>query len=182
MTRQIEVAVEINAPAAGVFAWLQPERLSSWWNPAAGLTVIPIAKSPLQLGSRLRLNADGVDVEVEVTEFSPPALLSWRAANGDGVTFLVFPVDFTSGVQVIEHYTPRGLGGALRERLGGKAQQRARLAAALERLRTLAEEEARSIEREQLAKYEARRAAKGVTRSPVQLVPPPNEVQPPPGP
>ena len=128
------------------------------------------------------MKSDGREVEVEITEFSPPALLSWRAPNGDSVTFLIFPVDFTSGVQVIEHYTPRGFGAALGERLGGHTKQRARLAAALERLRTLAEEEARTIEREQMAKYEARRAAKAVARSPVQLVPPPGEVQPPSGP
>jgi uncharacterized protein YndB with AHSA1/START domain len=177
MSHQVEVAAEINAPAPAIFAWLQPDRLNRWWDAGEGETITLADGDTLRRGSHLRLSRRGRMVELEITECSPPALLAWREPNGDGITFLVFPVDLSAGMQVIQRYTLASLWERLRERFGGRERRRARLAAALERLRVLAEEEARSAAKAQMAKYEARRAAKAAARAPIQWVAPPADGQ-----
>jgi uncharacterized membrane protein len=144
---QLRASVEIPAPAALVFGVLSsPERLPEW-NTSVSRARRVDTDAPVALGSRAvfsgRLLGQTLETETQVVAFDPPRVFATRGIRGPRLetTFRLESVAFGTHVQVdVSGDVPGGaLGGLVAERF-----LRSELAASLERLRRLCEQEARA--------------------------------------
>ena len=140
---KITKAIEIIAPIALVFDLLKPARLGEWYDLALHTQVKQTNAAAFGLGAPLTLQNDLGSSQAEVIEFSAPAKLSWRQLDGRRqVAFLLFPVENTTNVQIIEDYRLAGPLGALADRLFMQKRNAAAVAQSLANLKRLAEWEA----------------------------------------
>ena len=162
---QITKAIEITAPIALVFDLLKPTRLSEWYGMELHTQVTQTHDAALGVGATLTIQTDLGVAQAEVIEFSAPAKFAWRQLDGRSqVSFLLFPVENTTSVQLIEDYRLRGPLGALADRFLIQKRSAQAAAQSLANLKRLAEWEAYQ-QRQKMRGAEPRPGA-----SPIQLL------------
>lgn len=162
---QVTKAVEITAPIALVFDLLKPARLGEWYGLELHTQVTQTNDAAFGMGAPLTIRTDLGTTQAEVIEFSAPAKLTWRQLDGRGqVTWLLFPVENTTSVQMIEAYRLPGPLGALADRFFVQKRSAQAVAQSLANLKRLAEWEA----------YQQRQKLRGAEpppgASPIQLL------------